>query len=420
MAMEVRYVGTRGRDLWRTYNYNELNILENGVLSEFLLAQQNLQTNIAAGRGANFRYAGPGTGTHPLPISLAYFSGLPASAADTAANYGSSNFASSTFLNQMAAYDSDVFAWASALDSTAGNRANALAAGLASNFLLANPNKLGGVNVTGNGNYTNYHSMQVELRRRMSSGLQFNTSYVFGRGYQSDFYSLRVPSLESLDDGGEGSVTHAIKGNWVYELPIGQGRRFASNAGPVLDRIIGGWQIAGTALLRSGAIVNFGNVRMVGFDINDLKDMYFFRKDAEGRVTMLPEDVIENSIKAFSVSASSATGYSSQGPPEGRYFAPANGPDCIETINNNYGDCGARVIEIDAPWVRNMDLSIVKLVPITGRVRAEFRIEMLNAFDVVNFNPNTGVGSTTGTGYEVTGLTGTSARIIQLVSRVSW
>jgi hypothetical protein len=149
--------------------------------------------------------------------------------------------------------------------------------------------------------------------------------------------------------------------------------------------------------------------------------MYFFRKDSEGIVTMLPQDVIENSVKAFSVSASSATGYGSLGAPQGRYFAPANGPDCIETINNDYGDCGTRVIEIDGPWVKNMDISIVKLVPITGRVRAEFRIEMLNAFDLVNFSPNSGVGSTNADGYEVTGLTGlTNARVIQLVSRVSW
>jgi hypothetical protein len=421
MAVEVRYVGTRGRDLWRTYNYNELNILENGVLNEFRLAQQNLEANIAAGRGANFRYAGPGTGTNPLPISLAYFSGLPAEFATDSTRYGSADFASTTFTNQMATFNPNAFNWANALDSTQGRINNALAAGLPANFLLANPDKLGGVNITGNGDYTDFHSMQVEVRRRMSNGLQFNASYVYGVGKQSDFYSFRVDQLTSLDDGTEGMVRQAIKGNWVYEVPVGQGRRFASNAGPVMDRLIGGWQVAGTFLLRSGAVVNFGNRRMVGFDIDDLKEMYFFRKDSEGIVTMLPQDVIENSVKAFSVSASSATGYGSLGAPQGRYFAPANGPDCIETINNDYGDCGTRVIEIDGPWVKNMDISIVKLVPITGRVRAEFRIEMLNAFDLVNFSPNSGVGSTNADGYEVTGLTGlTNARVIQLVSRVSW
>ena len=74
-AFEVRYVGTRNRDQWTTYNYNEANILDNGFLNEFKLAQANLYANIAAGRGQTFAYIGPGTGTSPLPIYLAYFSG---------------------------------------------------------------------------------------------------------------------------------------------------------------------------------------------------------------------------------------------------------------------------------------------------------------------------------------------------------
>ena len=417
-AVEVRYVGTRGRELWRIYNYNELNVLENGVLDEFRLAQQNLQANIAAGRGATFRYFGDGTGTSPLPISLAYFSGRTDSG--NSAAYTSGNFSSSTFVNQLAAFNPNVFTWANNLDSTTANRANALAAGLASNFLVANPNKLGGAQVTGNGDYTNYHSLQLELRRRMSAGLQFNTSYVFGRAYQSDFYSLRVPQLTSLDEGAEGGVTHAFKGNWVYELPFGQGRRYGGNIGSGMDRLVGGWQVHGTFRFQSGRIVDFGNVRMVGFDINDLKDMYYYRKDADGIVTMLPDDVIQNTVRAFSVNASTASGYGSLGPPEGKYFAPASGPDCIETIANGYGDCGEGNIEIDSPWLKNVDLSVVKLVPIAGRVRAEVRIEMLNAFNWVNFAPVTGIGNVT-TAYEVTALTGaTTARITQLVFRVTW
>ena len=121
------------------------------------------------------------------------------------------------------------------------------------------------------------------------------------------------------------------------------------------------------------------------------------------------------------MSATSLTGYGALGAPEGRYFAPANGPDCIETIASGYGDCGERVIEVNGPLFKNVDLSIVKLVPIVGRVRAEFRMEMLNAFNWVNFNPVTGVGGTTASAFEVTGLNGAvTARIIQLVTRVSW
>jgi hypothetical protein len=277
------------------------------------------------------------------------------------------------------------------------------------------------VNVNGNGDFTHYHSLQLELRRRMANGLQVNSSYVFGRAYQSDFYGFRVAPLTSLDTGTPGNVTHAIKGNWVYELPLGQGRRFAGNAGAVLDRLVGGWQVHGTFRLQSGQSVDFGNVRMVGFTLDDLKDMYFYRKDADGVVTMLPDDVIQNTVRAFNVSASSPTGYGALGPPEGRYFAPANGPDCIETIDNAFGACGERVVEVDSPWLKNLDLSIVKLVPLAGRVRAELRIEMLNALNTVNFSPVTGAGSTTATGFEVTQLNGaTLSRVVQIVTRVTW
>jgi hypothetical protein len=251
----------------------------------------------------------------------------------------------------------------------------------------------------------------------MSQGLQFQMSYVWGRAYLSDFFSFRVPRVESLDTGSEGGVEHAFKVNWVYELPFGQGRRFASNAGPVLDRIIGGWQIHGIGRFQSGEIIDFGNVRMVGFDKNDLKEMYGVRKDADGIITYLPEDVIENTIKAFSTNPTSLDGYA-EGPPSGRYFAPADGPDCIETIAGGYGDCGTRNLEINGQLFKNLDLSVVKVVPLTGRVRAEFRVEMLNAFDWVNFNPAATLGDEQND-YEINGLIG-SPRIIQLVSRISW
>jgi hypothetical protein len=104
---------------------------------------------------------------------------------------GSGNFASSTFVNPLASFNPNPFSWANSLDSTLTLRNNGLAAGLPANFLMANPNKLGGAQVTGNGGYTNFHSAQFELRRRMANGLQFNSSYVFGRA--PDVAVLLVP-----------------------------------------------------------------------------------------------------------------------------------------------------------------------------------------------------------------------------------
>src|SRR6185295_10500718 len=76
-AVEFRYIGTRFREGWTTYDMNEVNIIENGFLNEFRNAQANLYANIAAGRGNTFAYFGPGTNTSPLPIYLAHFSAVP-------------------------------------------------------------------------------------------------------------------------------------------------------------------------------------------------------------------------------------------------------------------------------------------------------------------------------------------------------
>ena len=433
MAMEVRYVGSRGRDLWFGHNLNStagMNVISNGLLDEFRLAQQNLAANVAAGRGATFAYMGPNTGTSPLPIALAYFNGQPASQAGNPARYTSSQFRDSgDFFGFLSLQEPNLFDYADTLDSQAARRNNALAAGLPANFLIPNPNKLGGAGVTGNLGFTDYHSLQVELRRRMSNGLQFQMSYVFGRGYRDNFYSYRVPVLRSLDDGGEGSVTHAYKANWVFELPFGQGRRFGTNVGPVLDRIIGGWQIHGLTRIQSGEIVDFGNVDVVGMSVDELKGLYGVYVDGvkggslsnytEGIITFLPDDVILNTRRAFNTSPGSPTGYSALGVPEGRYIAPAGDPDCIETVANTYGDCGTRVLQFDGPMFKNVDLSIVKVVPIAGRIRAEVRFEMLNAFNWVNFNPFA-TTSTNATAHQATGFIGTSARIVQIVSRVTW
>jgi hypothetical protein len=434
-AVEIRYVGTRSRDGWTTYDYNEANILETGFLDEFRAAQANLQANITAGRGANFRYYGAGTGTSPLPIYLAHFSGIPASQAGDPARYGSALFANSNFVNPLNRWNPDPFAPASededeGLYGSPARRANALAAGLPANFFVANPDKLGGAVMTGNGGKTHYNALQLEFRRRLYQGLQFNTSYAFGEMYGSQRFSFRKPRLLRRDTGSPGDITHAFKLNLVYDLPFGRGRRFASNAGGLMERIVGGWSFGLTGIVRSGTLVNLGNVRLVGMTADDVWDMYKVRIDSRGDVYTLPEDVIGETIKAFDVSATSPTGYGSLGAPSGRYFAPANGPDCIEIDDGaDFGDCGTGNLVVAGPRFQQFDIAVSKRVALFGRTNFEFRIEALNAFNHHNFdpanyvstNPVGGIGGTNLTNYELDGLLGTNtSRLIQFIARFNF
>ena len=430
MAIDVRYVGTRNLEGWIEYNFNEASIVENGFLDEFKRAQANLQANIAAGRGATFAYTGI-PGTSPLPIYLAYFSRIPAAQAGDPTRYTSGSFTNSNFVNPLAALNPAPYTPAgtnsnTGLDGDPTRRANAIAAGLPANFFRANPDALGGANFEANGGYTKYRSLQLELNKRLSHGLQFNGSYVFGEAIISSRYSLRTPRKPVLDVGAQGGVTHAFKMNWVYELPFGQGRKFGSGLGDGLNRLIGGWALDGVARVQSGRMLDFGNVRLVGMTAKDLVNSVKLQEyalsglnaDARKQLYMLPKDIIENTVRAFNTSATSASGYGSLGAPTGRYLAPANGPDCIE-IAQGYGDCGTRTLVITGPLYSRIDLSATKRLKLVGHSTFEFSAQMLNAFNKTNFVPVIST-NTNSDNYAVTATQENSSRIVVFVSRINW
>jgi hypothetical protein len=403
-AIEVRYVGARNLRGWTTYNLNsvELNIAENGLLQEFKLAQANLQANKAAGSNT-FAYTGV-AGTSPLPITLAYFSGRPASQANDPKNYTSSNFTNTTFLNALALNNPNVCcnstsSYAGALDNSGTFRGNALRAGLPANFFLTNPGLRGGANFTGNGGYSRYDAFQIDLRRRLSKGLQVQANYQFAKSFSSERpdipgittqSSFRAPRINALDTN---TLRHAVKFNWGYELPIGRGKALLGNASAWFNHLIGGWEFYGTGRVQSGQLFDLGNVNLVGMTRADLQKVFKLRfDDAAGQVYMLPQDIIENTIRAFNTSGTSATGYSTRGVPTGRYIAPASNANCIQVYT---GQCAPQNIFVTGPKFVRFDLSLKKQIRLSERYNFELRAEFLNAFNNINFLNPTGTAQIT-------------------------
>ena len=56
-------------------------------------------------------------------------------------------------------------------------------------------------------------------------------------------------------------MRHQINLNWIWDLPFGQGRRFASGAGGFLNQVIGDWSISGLTRWTSGFPFNVQNCR---------------------------------------------------------------------------------------------------------------------------------------------------------------
>ncbi len=102
---------------------------------------------------------------------------------------------------------------------------------------------------------------------------------------------------------------------------------------------------------------------------------------------MLPQDIIDNTVKAYSVSA---TGYTA-GTPRAATSRRPTAPTCLETVAG-YGDCGARSVIVTGPQVFRTDITVGKRFAITGPVMGEFQWMIFNLFNNVNFNPVNYIG----------------------------
>jgi hypothetical protein len=434
MALEVRYVGNTTIGGWQTWSFTStdnwnIKANENGYLGEFEKARQNLHANILAGRGGTttcpgctFAYYGPGTGTTPLPIFMAFYKGIPLADARNldAAQYTSvTQFSTDTYYNRLGIYNPDPGGFLGTGSSgllyglgTAGTSSatgidnNRVAAGIPINFFTPNPTVYQGNAYIdrGTGN-TRFNSVTMELRRRMSAGLLVQGSYTYQFGAQTYSQNSLRESWYYLP--ASNAPIHSLKGNWVYELPFGQGKKWGSGAGRWKDMLIGGWEFDGVIRLQSGSKYNFGGSKLVGMTEEDVQKMFKFyhRADSTGtdRIYMWPEDVIINSSKAYNQrSATTATGYvAGQAPdPAGRYFAPASDLSCTQyvLVKSDYCSGTQETRYINGPWFFKTDFSFVKRFTIHKNMRLEARMELFNVFDTINLIPNSTVSAAIGTG----------------------
>jgi hypothetical protein len=132
----------------------------------------------------------------------------------------------------------------------------------------------GAVSLMTNAASSSYHSMQVKVEKRFSNGLQFLNSYAWG--HQLDIgascFSCSVTPQNPNDwsaDKGNGSFDrrHIWKFSYVYQLPIGKGKQYMSNANSVVNGILGGWELSGIAHYHTGGPINVsfpGDIANIG------------------------------------------------------------------------------------------------------------------------------------------------------------
>jgi hypothetical protein len=108
---------------------------------------------------------------------------------------------------------------------------------------------------------SHYNAFQAAFERRMSGGLELKVSYTYSKlmnngsetGLGSGGPPVQNPSdMRNLYSVSSDDVPHIFSVGWVYKLPFGKGKPFASSASGFLNKVIGDWQISGIQSYSSG------------------------------------------------------------------------------------------------------------------------------------------------------------------------
>lgn len=205
-----------------------------------------------------------------------------------------------------------------------------------------------------------YHGMHVKAERRFASGLSYLVSYTWSKSIDvasSAQYRESLSLPNPYDPNSSRSVSsfdvpHLFSGAFVYELPFGLGRRWATSG--IGSRILGNWQVNMIMNLRSGQ--PFTPVMNV-----DVANIGSPNQATRARPDLVGNPKLNNPSPAewFDTAA---------------LAAPAQ---------FTYGTAGRNILRTDA--LQNFDFGLFREDQISERVKTQFRAEFFNAFNHPTF-----------------------------------
>ena len=412
-AIEVRYAANHAVKIYRAIDYNETNIFENGFLQEFLNAQTNLKISGGGDITRGTTFAPGAAGTVALPI----FTKLFTAPAGTPAILPTSGFTSPGFISNLQQNNIGTMLGSLAYSSTYLNSRKSLAP----NFFVANPNAAF-ARVLGNFAYSKYHSLQIEIRRRLSSGLQFQANYTLARTLNdgsannvqstaTNFRTLRNMRLDYQNSGQD--QRHRFVANTVYDLPFGTGRRFGTNLWAPARKAIEGWTAGAIFTYQTSTPFNISSGRTTFNSFTNapakLLGMTYSEFKKNLGVYRTPIGIFFINPSLLNIVTSTSTGaLSSARLKDGILGAPAPGTFGDFPLNAIFG-----------PNFTQTDITLAKRTSFSERGNVEFRMIAFNVFNHPNFTIGNQTFDTAIFG-RITGLTGTTSRQISGALSINW
>ena len=252
-----------------------------------------------------------------------------------------------------------------------------------------------------------YNSLQLSLTRRFSRGLQFLAAYTLSKS--QDYYSgsavnelVPMPGDHlnwKLNYGpSDYDRRHRFITSFVFDLPK------TTTKNRIVRGLLNNWQANGIVTFQTGT----------PFSIVDAPNNFIIQRAnfAPNAGETLTSGSVESRLNQFFnpsafVLSRPIMGGQSVGVPNNPTFDP----------NNPFGNTPRNFLY--GPGQKNVDLSVVRFVSLSERVRGEFRTEFFNIFNWTNFaNPNNNIAVPATFG-RITATT-SGPRVIQVAFKLSF
>ncbi len=245
------------------------------------------------------------------------------------------------------------------------------------------------VRVLANDGNSIYHAVQGKLEHRWQNGFLVSAAYTFSKLIDDVDAPSRaggVPVQNIYNFAAERGIggydiPQRFVVNYVYELPVGRGGKYAAHV-PMVSYIIGGWQLAGLTEAQIGLPLSITQANNAG------------------GFTQVQRP---NQIAPAALSGSQQT------------LAHWFNTDAF-TVAPPYTLGNAPRFPLHGPGLNNTDLSFMRNFPIRERVKLQFAGQLFDTFNHPQFNnPGTQIGSKT---YgQITSTVG-SARVVEFMLRI--
>jgi len=222
-----------------------------------------------------------------------------------------------------------------------------------------------------------YNAASIRLRKRMAHGIAISGSYTYSKSIddassiggggavvaQNPFDIAADRGLSSFDQ------RHKFTGNWIYELPFGETRKFARR-GP-LSHILDGWQWSGDFTIGSGF---YFTPRVLGNSVDINRGV---SGSLRANVTGAPVSLGNSTTREWFNTAAFCS------PETSGSSTPASGTTCVNPSGTSFGDAGRNIIE--GPGQVTFDMNLAKIITIKESRALELRFQAANVFNTAHF-----------------------------------